>query len=129
MEIVPRQRVARLDRDEIAGIPDHWDVRQRAQFCWVLLQLKGIDPARLFHCEYHPRRRCWLLVQDVNVSSPPPPRQAEELFYKELAAELRRTARAATAALAARSSHYALFGCDYELPSSPQEMTPAALAE
>jgi hypothetical protein len=42
---------------------------------------------------------------------------------------LRRTARAAHAALAARSPQFARHGCPYELPPQPEVVSPSQIVE
>src|SRR5207244_4823842 len=49
------------------------------------------------------------------------------LPISQVTTELRRTALSAFAVAAARSVHFARFGCPYQLPPKPQETTPADL--
>jgi hypothetical protein len=124
------QRLARIDKHEIADLPPHWTTGQRGEHLRRLLRRKGIDETRYYQLEYFPLRRCWLLIQE-------PARHGEgvaanrgyELFYLETVAEFRRAARAASAALAAHSPYRLHFGDPAELLSTPQELTPAELAE
>jgi hypothetical protein len=130
----PPLRVARVDKRELFDLPAAWTSRERGQYLRVLLSGKGIDPARLFRVEYHPRRHCWVLTQE----EPPPGRhafipadsgKADETLFAEAMTLFRRTAQAAFAALAAQDRHFACFGREYQLPPAPQETTPADLAK
>ena len=127
------QRMARLEKRELAEIPSHWSKQERGEYLWRLLRDKGVDPGRLYTMEYFPHRQCWLLKQEIESGAqrlpiaPAPPRAAGQQFYLQLSTELRRAALAAFAAVASRSVHFARFGCDYQLPPKPQETTPADL--
>jgi hypothetical protein len=127
------QRLARLEKRELAEIPSHWSKAEQGDYLWRLLLHKGVDPSRLYTVAYYPHRQCWLLTQEIEAGTPPrpiapaPPCEAGLRFYSQVSTELRRTALAAFAAVAGRSSHFARFGCDYELPPKPQETTPADL--
>jgi hypothetical protein len=128
------RRVIRLEKRELAEIPPQASLVERGRRLWRLLCEKGIDPSRLYSVEYYPYRRCWLLTQEIErgpqrlPSAGAPPEEASRMFSLQLSTELRRTALAAFAALAARSAQFARFGCDYQLPPKPQETTPAELA-
>lgn len=128
------RRVARINKDELTDLPAEWTNQERGQYLRFLLHLKGIDSRRLYRMEYYPRRRCWLLLQEVEPgrplfpAAPPSSGKADELFFLQTWIEFRRTARVAWSVLAARSSHYARNGCDYQLPTPPQELSPADLA-
>jgi hypothetical protein len=128
----PIRRVARMDKHELADMPTAWSNRERGQYLRLLLRLKGIDPNRLYAVDYYPCRACWILVQNGEPKAEEPHSiapQTAEAFYLQAVSELRRTARMAFAAAAARSQHFATFGCPYELPHQPQEITPADLRE
>jgi hypothetical protein len=127
------RRLARLEKRELSEIPSQWLKEERGRYLWRLLRNKGVDPGRLFTVEYFPYRQCWLLTQEIEHGphqrpiAPAPAGQAGLLFYNQVSTELRRTALAAFAAAAARSVHFARFGCNYQLPPKPQETTPADL--
>jgi hypothetical protein len=127
------QRVARLDRRELREMPAEWTDQERGEYLGLLLKLRGIDCQRLFRLEYYPQRQCWLVLQrlehDERQIPAPPSGKAAELFYTQTIADLRRSARAAHAALAGRSVQFALYGSPYRLPDQPEALTPAALAE
>ena len=130
----PTRRVARVDKAELSEMPAHWTDPERGRYLRRLLRRKGIDPDRLYTVEYFPKHLCWLLTQEVRPAWPgagaaAPPAQTDGGFYLQAATEFRRTARAAFARLAAHSSHFASFGCLYQLPEKPQETTPADLAK
>jgi hypothetical protein len=126
--------MARLEKRELAEIPSHWSKEQQGQYLWRLLRDKGVDPGLLYTVEYFPHRQCWLLTQECEpgLQTRPiaamPPHEVGHSFYVQVSTELRRTALAAFAAQAARSVHFARFGCKYQLPPKPQETTPADLA-
>jgi hypothetical protein len=126
-------RVARLNKTELFDLPAAWTDRERGQYLRALLQFKGIDPDRLYRVAYHPLPRCWVLTQDGEPAGPREPRpagssaKADELFYLHAVGQFRWAARAACAALASQSTHFALFGCPYQLPATPQEVTPEEL--
>jgi hypothetical protein len=125
----------RIEKRELSEVPSFWSKRERGHHLWRLLQDKGIDPSRLYTIDYFPHRQCWLLTQGHDPGLRPrcagklPTGAAAESFYVEATAELRRTARAGFATVAARSTHFARFGCKYELPPKPQETTPADLVQ
>jgi hypothetical protein len=127
------QRMARLERQELAEMPSHWSKEEQGRYLWRLLRNKGIDPDRLFALEYFPYRQCWLVTQETEHGpqrrprAAAPPGKASLRFYVQVSTELRRTALAAFAAAASRSAHFARFGCAYQLPPKPQETTPADL--
>lgn len=130
----PRRCVARVDKSELSELPAHWTDRERGRYLRRLLRRKGIEPDRLYRVEYFPKHLCWVLTQDTEPDEPAGPAasfpaQADAAFYLHAVAEFRRTARAAFVNLAAHSSHFAFFGCPYQLPERPQETTPAALAQ
>src|SRR5207249_9967061 len=113
---VPTQpsRLARVNKRELADVPAAWTEPERGQYLRLLLRGKGIDPDRLFRVEYHPRRHCWLVIQDPPPSAGFVPRlsqpghsAADAALYREVMNLFRRTAQAAFAALAAQSSHFA----------------------
>src|SRR5262245_19432430 len=121
--------VARIDKCELAEMPAAWDNRQRGRYLRLLMRRRGIDPGRLYTVEYYPYRSCWVVTQ--NAASAPegaaPAAKADESFYVQVTGEFCRTARTAFAAAAARSQHFAAFGCAYQLPQKAQEMAPAEL--
>jgi hypothetical protein len=115
-------------------MPASWTTGERGQHLRLMLRRKGIDPDRLFTMEYYPQRGCWLLTQAAEpAKSPESTRGAAalrpEAFYAQTAAELRRTAVVAFAALASQSPHVALLGRKYQLPPEPQLLTPADLVD
>src|SRR5918911_533444 len=118
----PGRRVARVDKSELSAMPEGWTHRERGRHLRRLLERKGIAPDRLFAVEYFPKHQCWVLTQDAEAAAPPgaaPPAQPEEVFYLQTVTEFRRPAGGAFASLAARSAHFASFGCDYQLPEKP----------
>lgn len=125
--------MARLEKRELTEMPSHWSKEERGQYLWRLLRDKGVDPGRLYSVEYFPYRQCWLLTQESESRAPARPiggalsSEAGRDFYSQVSTELRRTALAAFAVAAARSTHFASFGCPYQLPPKPQETTPADL--
>jgi hypothetical protein len=129
----PTTRVARVDKRELADMPASWTNCQRGRHLRALLRLKGIDPNRLYTVEYYPYRSCWVLIQMLEprlaMTTLAVPAQEAEAFYLQAISEFRRAARLAFAAAAARSRHFAVFGCPYELPAKIQEITPADLRE
>jgi hypothetical protein len=125
--------VARVNRQELTDLPCEWNNPERGTYLRLLFQLKGIDPDRFYQVTYHPLPRCWLLTQEAApgptaTGATTPTARAAEQFYLEALAEFRSKARAACAALAAHSLHFARFGCAYRLPEQAQELTPADLA-
>jgi hypothetical protein len=128
------RRTARLEKRELAEIPSHWSKEEQGKYLWRLLRDKGVNPGRLYTVEYFPYHQCWLLTQEIEPEPYPRPvtaarpHEGGQLFFTQLSTELRRTALAAFAAAAVRSEHFARFGCKYQLPSKPQETTPADLA-
>ena len=130
----PPRCVARVDKSELSELPGHWTDRERGRYLRRLLRRKGIEPDRLYRVEYFPKHLCWVLTQEAEPEEPVGraagcAAQSDAAFYLHALAEFRRTARAAFANLAAHSSHFAFFGCAYQLPERPQETTPAALAQ
>src|SRR5438874_13803462 len=110
------QRLARLEKRELAEIPSHWSKADQGEYLWRLLRDKGIDPGRLYTVEYFPYRQCWLLTQDIEQGPQPRPiaiaprGEAGLLVYTHVTTALRRTALAAIAVAAGRSVHFARFG-------------------
>jgi hypothetical protein len=127
--------VARIDKSELFDLPAEWTDRERGQYLRLLLGFKGIDPDRFYHMAYYPLPRCWLLTQEpapdreTETGYARDPEPAEERYYLQVIAQFRWTARVACSALAAQSRQFALFGCKYQLPPKPREMTPADLAQ
>ncbi len=130
-ERVPR--VARINVGDLAEMSSAWTNQERGQYLRLLLQGRGIDPDQLFRLEYYPQRRCWLLIQNARPGHSPrppqPPGQADERFYVQTITDFRRTARTAFSALAAQSTYFASYGCKYQLPAKPQEISPASLSD
>jgi len=130
-----RRYVARINKHELAAMPASWSERERGQYLRVLLQLHGIDPDGIYRIEYYPYRQCWVVTQvdrpDELPARGPASRikQTDEAFCKQVMTQFRHTARAAFAAAAASSTHFASFGCAYQLPAKPQELTVADLAK
>jgi hypothetical protein len=128
----PPRHTARIDRQEMVEIRALPTYPERGRFLWHLLRNKGLDPQRLYTTEYHPHRHCWLLTQMTGDAIPaasegPLSDPQAERFYLQAATEFHRTALAAFAAVAAYSSHFARFGCKYQLPTEPEVLTPADL--
>ena len=128
------RRVARIDRHELAEMPSTWSNRERGRYLRILVRFRGIDPDGLFQVEYYPYRTCWLLIQepqaeDRPATTKPTSLQPDETFYLQTLELFRRSARTAFAAAAAKSLHFASHGSSYELPSKPQEVTAARLAD
>jgi hypothetical protein len=122
MEHEPLKRVARLDRWEVAALPTQWTDEEKGQQLRLLLRERGIDPNRLYILTYHPRHHCWLFMQRC----PESPVAAavgkpDDVFYRQLAAELRRTARVA-------SLSQGPWRVPYRLPDAPETLTPTELA-
>jgi sugar/nucleoside kinase (ribokinase family) len=129
MHSEPAHHIARLDRQELADMPAHWTNQERGHFLRHLLHLKGIDANRFYRVEYYPHRTCWLLLQEAGSEGVAlSPGKADDQFYAHLLAELRRTALASFAHASTHSAHFARFGCNYELPPKPLELSPAELA-
>jgi hypothetical protein len=126
MESDAPQYIARVDRQELADILASRPGAELGRHLDVLLRGKGIDPGRFFRVEYHPYHFCWLVYQQA-APAPPASRSAASAEASILA-EFRLSARSACARAAAHSQHFARFGCKYELPPEPQEITPADLA-
>jgi hypothetical protein len=125
METEPLQRVARIERAELAGLGSDTPLSERGRFLRGLLQSKGIDPDRLYRVEYFPSHHCWLVTQDAGPQRPGRPSggpKADELFYVQAIGDFQRVARAACAAMAAHSMHFARFGRKYELPEPEREL-------
>ena len=59
MRAEPEPHVARLDKEELAGVATLRTNPERGRYLRHLLQTKGIDPRRLYAVTYHPSRRCW----------------------------------------------------------------------
>jgi hypothetical protein len=120
-----RQRVARLNKQELDDMPAPWTRRERGHHLRRLLADRGIDPNRLYRVEYFPHRACWLFTQDAEPRSsspvPAPAAPSDEAFYLQISLELRRSA------LSALARHRAMFGTKYQLPPEPQELSPADL--
>ncbi len=129
-----RHRIVRIDRSEFADMPAGWTSTDRGQYLRMLLQLKGIDTARLYRVEYYPLRGCWVLTQEIE---PPRKRDRERsgredsdaAFFLRAASEFRRSAVAAFAAQEGRSTHFAKNGAPYELPAKPQDLSAAELKD
>jgi hypothetical protein len=134
MANAPTPRVARIDQREFADLLAGGTDQERGRRLRLRLHYKGIDTRRLYRTEYHPDRRCWLLIQGGEAEFPagpvevPPPGKDDARFYRHTAAEFRRTARIAFAALAAASPHFARFGRSYHAPEPGRELTAAELA-
>jgi hypothetical protein len=131
----PRRYVARINKHELAALPASWSERERGQYLRFLFQFQGIDPDGIYRIDYYPYRQCWVVTQ-VDRPAELPARaptsrikQADEEFYKQVMTQFRHTARVAFAAAAASSMHFASFGCAYQLPPKPQELTAADLAK
>jgi hypothetical protein len=127
----PIRHVARIDRHELFDLPAHGSSRECGRYLRRLLHSKGIDSRRLFQTEYHPFRRCWLLIQEAEPGPVPlpPSSEADATFYRQTLAEFRRAGLTAWAKVAAASSHFARCGRLYELPVGVQELAPADLAD
>ncbi|HMC89571.1 MAG TPA: hypothetical protein VKI17_08480 [Gemmataceae bacterium] len=125
MTLERTRHIARIDKNELADMPTAWSNRERGQYLRMLLSFRGINPDLLFQVEYYPYRCCWLLIQELDPDLRPPSRaplaETAEAFYVHTMIELRRSARVAFAAAAAKSSHFACHGCAYQLPAKPQE--------
>jgi hypothetical protein len=128
MENEPLQRLARIERGELAALGSEMPLAERGGFLRDLLQLRGIDTDRLYRVEYFPTHHCWLVTQDAGAAGPRRPGaasrgpKADELFYVQAIADFQRVARAAYAAMAAHSMHFARFGRKYELPEPEREL-------
>ncbi len=125
----PSQRVARIDKSDLADLPAEWSEQERGRHLRRLFTQRGIDPHRLFRVEYYPDRQCWLLLQDAAAGASPPSRQSDQRLFRQVMAEFRRAAVTAFARHAARSMHFARHGRPYQLPPKPQELTTAKLAD
>jgi hypothetical protein len=129
----PSVKVARINKQQLSEIPLEWTNQERGRYLRLLFQLKGIDANRLFRVAYYPYPRCWLLTQEAEAGPIPKTRDrspagvADEVFYLQIMGELGWKARAACAALATNSFHFARYGCTYQLPAKPQEVTAADL--
>src|SRR5262245_32202718 len=121
-------RVARVDRLELSDLPAGWSDRERGQYLRILLTGRGIDTARLFRVEYHPRRHCWLVLQEWEAGRPSAG-EDDDRFYVQAMTLFRRAGMAAWSALAAASPHFARFGHPYEPAGQSQALTPADLAK
>jgi hypothetical protein len=126
-------KVARIDKGELTDMAAEWSYQERGLYLRFLLHGKGIDPQRLYRTEYYPDHRCWLLLQEETPATAseggPLPARADERLYLQAMTEFRRAARAAWAAQAARSPHFARHGKHFQPPGPVQEMTPAELAQ
>jgi len=125
MEHEPVKRVARIDRWEVAALPSQWTDQEKGLQLRLLLRERGIDPNRLFFLSYHPRHHCWLLTQrcpDPAVAESASTAKGDDVFYRELTAELRRAARLACA-------HLGSWWFPYRLPEQPEPVTAAALTK
>ncbi len=122
------RRVARIDKGHLAELPVAWTDQERGGYLQRLLRGQGLDPGRFFRSEYYPHHHCWLLIQEHDPAAADPAPRSAAAFYRETIAELRRVARTACAALAARSLQFARCGGPYELPAVPQEILPGDLA-
>jgi hypothetical protein len=135
MRSEPRRYVARVNKHELATMPASWSEWERGQYLRFLFQLHGIDPDGIYRIEYYPYAQCWVVTQvgrpDELPARAPASRikQTDEEFYKQVMTQFRHTARAAFAAAAASSTHFASFGCAYQLPPKAQELTVADLAK
>jgi hypothetical protein len=132
MENEPLQCLARVERGELAALGPDVPLPERGRFLRGLLQSKGIDPDRLYRVEYFASHHCWLVTQDAGPAGPGDRAarapKADELFYVQAIADFQRVARAACAAMAATSMHFARFGrSKYELPEPEQELPLADL--
>jgi hypothetical protein len=125
------QRLARVEKQELGEFPASWTDAERGRQLQLLLQRRGIDPGRLFRVEYYPHRFCWLVIQEpmARSTAASEPQPSDAPFYAQLLAEFRRSACSAYARAAAHSLQFARFGCKYELPPEPKEITPADLAD
>jgi hypothetical protein len=122
MEHDPVKRVARLDRWEVVALPTQWTDEDKGQQLRLLLRERGIDPNRLYLLTYHPRHHCWLFTQRcAEPGSVVTAGKPDDVFYRQLAGELRRTARAATLSQGP-------WWAPYRLPDVPEAVTPAELA-
>jgi hypothetical protein len=126
------RRVAHINHHELSDLPPEWGNPERGRFLRRLLRCKGIDPDRYYQVTYHPLPRCWLLTQAADkprdAGNALANAQEEEQFNFRALAEFRYRARAACAALAANSIHFARFGRPYKLPEKAEVLTPADLA-
>ena len=129
MENEALQRLARIERGELADPGPDVPLPERGRHLRRLLESKGIDPGRFYRVEYFPSRHCWLVTQDEEPPGAPARRatrgpEADELFYVRAIADFQRVARAACAALAAHSMHFARFGrSKYELPEPERDVS------
>jgi hypothetical protein len=124
MENEPRQRLARIDRHEVAALPSEWTDLEKGRQLRYLLRERGIDPNRLYFLTYHPRHHCWLITQqapETGGASVVTPGKSDDVFYRQLAVELRRTARLACASQGA-------WWLPYRVADQPEPITPSDLA-
>jgi hypothetical protein len=124
MEHEPVKRVARLDRWEVVALPTQWTDEEKGQQLRLLLRERGIDPNRLYFLTYHPRHHCWLFTQrcpESTAHSVKPAAKPDDIFYRQLTTELRRTARVASAT-------QGTWWVPYRLPEVPEALTPSELA-
>ncbi|HJT78313.1 MAG TPA: hypothetical protein VJ739_14010, partial [Gemmataceae bacterium] len=131
----PVQRVARINRGELSHLSPDLSLAERGRRLRRQLLHKGIDPDRLFRVEYYPNHHCWLLTQEGEPTHPRRPAapasdgKADELYFVSIMAEFQLVARSACARAAAHSTHFARFGCRYQLPEPERELTVADLVE
>jgi hypothetical protein len=128
----PSQRVARIDKRELADLPSQWTGDERGQYLRLLLRRRGIDLNRFYRVQYYPHHTCWLVTQDIGPGQPAagtPATQTDTALYARLVDEFRRTAVTAIARLSGQSPSLSAQGGRYELPPKPQELTPAELAK
>jgi hypothetical protein len=121
----PGKRVARLDRREVASLPVQWTELEKGQQLRLLLWERGIDPNHLYWVTYHPPHKCWLFVQagpEPATAAPSPSVKGEDVFYRQLVAELRRSARLACVT-------HGAYHVRYELPGPSVDVTPTDLAK
>lgn len=127
----PSRRIARINRRDLLGLESPGTNPDRGRKLRLLLQAAGIDADQIFRIEYFPYRHCWVLVQeaaDPGAAQAPRSGQADDLFYLEVMGQFRRAAQLACARSAAQSSHFARYGCAYQLPHPPEPISPADLA-
>lgn len=125
----------RISKEELSALASECPPHDQGRYWWSRFQAAGLDPEKPYQLEYFPLRRCWVALQQRSEPFSGPcsietrPQAQLRRFHEQLMAELRRTARAAFASLAASSTYFASTGAEYELPTQPVETTTAALAE